>query len=77
MNSSHPTQNPSKIDVGNEELVIDIRLSGYQLVMEQKNDREIIPLFDNVVSVENLMEINAGHVIKDMKNFHIPDNEIC
>lgn len=24
---------------------------------------------------ENLVNINAGHVIKNMKHFHIPDNE--
>lgn len=49
--------------------------------MEQKKDHEIIPLFDNLVLVENLKKINTGYFIKDnvlmrkWKPFHIPDTE--
>lgn len=49
--------------------------------MEQKKNREIIPIFGNVVSVENLKKIITGYFIKDKlpiikrKSCHIPDAE--
>lgn len=76
MHSTHLNQH-----IGNVEPVIDVPLSHNQLVMEQKKDHEIIPLFDNLISVENMKKDNTGYFIEDnilmrrWKIFHIPDTE--